>query len=843
MARPFARECSLGASPVTMHPRFVALSPGVGVWDGPVVGGLPSVSVVISTHRRESLLPLALASVAAVEGVDVEVVVFDDTPGQDLVVPDGVVPGVRVVRRGAEPSRGLGYARSRLLSQVEGDVVVVVDDDFILDGVVLRELAEVHRRVDGPVIASAPLYMVREDFARDVTPEVVFELVRCGQLERLASAYLLDSHYTVKVYGQELNAAGVSSRTLLAGHSSFVSFRADLPALLGIDYLPIRRAEDSAFGDAALTRGAGLVWCQAGLALHIGLTEMGRLRVSEDEFQRYESWRQSVSFGWLPTSGRPNILPKRGLDRTWARPSVAICLFLGGLDRAAVAQMLSELSRWDVRDWIVTVADESLLDADSRSVLEQFALDESRYVGSDQFLKARWDASWQLFIKPVTVEDVRELMTPLCDQPLHLVHASSGWSSDRGYIVRSHLLARKQVRQRTGWGLSEEVARWDVAHDSAELIPTSADLKRLQSEDEVSFHLVASPEVMLMSEDAVAPLVDLHEGASQTPSAFVQTGRVTVLAHPDELDTALHTHRDDVLALMQRGVLINQGTSWSPTQGHSGWVQESATHHDYLGWRIHQKRQFLALAHRPEVDAVSFGIVTTTKRPQMWANMVANLARQTHQPHGVLIVCHGWTPSEAQLQALDELHIPHTTAMVAPATADFGETFADVLDEFKHGDWFVKMDDDDLYGAQFLQELATHIVLNPSIRFVGMYAEFVETIHPHGRRLNQYSVGWQRRGGVFQPGCPAGGTLCIAAQVLPQADEQLREANAGIDVWIGETLADGNVGPLVLDGLNYILRRYSDPTHSHTWTAGRDGHVRQWRSEYYFHYLTFLNGE
>ena len=791
---------------------------------------VPTVSVLISTNKHQSFLPMTLASLAAVPDVDIEVLVFDDTAKGDLELPDLAPPVVRVIRRGSSDSRGLGYARSRMLREASGEVSIVMDDDFIVDPRVIRDLASVHECVAADVVAAAPLYMVDKRLGTELSPSALFEVCRSQSLGALASAFLSDSHYTVRTYGQQLNLPpDMRDQTLLSGHSSFVSFRTSMPRRLGFDYLPIPRAEDSAFGDAALTAGAGFVWCQGSYALHLGSTEMDRLRADEDEFQRYEAWRRSATFGWLPTSARFNVMADRGLGRSWARPSSAVCLFLGEMDRTQVGSLSDALSRWGVRDWVACVADYDLLSSDAAAVVDQWLLDDARVLRPDVFAVERMQCAWQFVVKPVSFDDVESLVGPLVGDGLSGLHRQSGWQTPSGFAVRTSVAAFLQGRH----GESVHVSGVDSEHRSGHWpAPSPSDLKRLQAEGEAAYAVVDVLGMTLAVE-------------GQVPSSLL-----VELALPPDRGLANMGLGDRRLSL--RVVNESEGSGQSKT---SWWAAKAAQRgalvilgddqqgspSEYLDWRVAQKRKFLELCWSPAVNDVEFGVCITTKRPSMWSNIIANLERQEHPPASLTIICHGWQPTKYQQRALSVAADTGSCSVSAvPSDDPFGDVWASLLSRQSAAEWMVKMDDDDIYGRHFLRELATHITLNPTAGALGMQAEFIESSTSDRRDLVQRSIGWQRVRGRYQPGAPAGGALSFRVSLIQGARVLADASTYADDAMIGESLNALGCYTVVVDGLGWMVRRMDSHDHLHAWTPGGDATLRSWTHRGYGSYVDFL---
>lgn len=86
-------------------------------------GMTPQLSIVVPTHNRPGMLPRAVASAVAQEGVAVEVVVVDDGSSPPAQVP----PGVRLIR--LQPGRGGAAARNAGWMAARAPLVALLDDD------------------------------------------------------------------------------------------------------------------------------------------------------------------------------------------------------------------------------------------------------------------------------------------------------------------------------------------------------------------------------------------------------------------------------------------------------------------------------------------------------------------------------------------------------------------------------------------------------------------------------------------------------------------------------------------------------------------------------------------
>lgn len=87
------------------------------------------VSVVVPTRNRSALLAMALRSVLAQRGVDLEVIVVDEASSDDTpaVVAAFQDPRIRVIRH--DTSQGVSVARNRGIAEARAEWVAFLDDD------------------------------------------------------------------------------------------------------------------------------------------------------------------------------------------------------------------------------------------------------------------------------------------------------------------------------------------------------------------------------------------------------------------------------------------------------------------------------------------------------------------------------------------------------------------------------------------------------------------------------------------------------------------------------------------------------------------------------------------
>jgi cellulose synthase/poly-beta-1,6-N-acetylglucosamine synthase-like glycosyltransferase len=89
---------------------------------------LPSASVVIATRSRPELLARCLGGLSEQDTQALEVVVVDNSRGEDATRSAALAHGARYV---VEPTEGLSVARNRGARESAGDVVAYLDDDAV----------------------------------------------------------------------------------------------------------------------------------------------------------------------------------------------------------------------------------------------------------------------------------------------------------------------------------------------------------------------------------------------------------------------------------------------------------------------------------------------------------------------------------------------------------------------------------------------------------------------------------------------------------------------------------------------------------------------------------------
>src|SRR5262245_6796450 len=120
-----------------------------------------TLTVGITTRNRPAALRTCLASLSIIHALDPEVLVFDDGSDPPATAVMAESPrAVRVIRDGSAP--GYIVARNRLVSEAQGEFVLLLDDDTRLLAADSIESAVAVLRAD-PRVAAVAFAQAEED--------------------------------------------------------------------------------------------------------------------------------------------------------------------------------------------------------------------------------------------------------------------------------------------------------------------------------------------------------------------------------------------------------------------------------------------------------------------------------------------------------------------------------------------------------------------------------------------------------------------------------------------------------------------------------------------------------
>jgi hypothetical protein len=208
-----------------------------------------------------------------------------------------------------------------------------------------------------------------------------------------------------------------------------------------------------------------------------------------------------------------------------------------------------------------------------------------------------------------------------------------------------------------------------------------------------------------------------------------------------------------------------------------------------------------------EVPPIRVSVLLSTRRPEMLAFALRQVARQRGVDLELVLACHGFRPDP------DVLAEFRNTALVPLQVLelDAGEVFGSVLNQAAaqaRGDVLVKMDDDDWYGPDFLSDLLLARRYSGA-ELLGCFSEFkyLEALHLTTRSPAPTET---YRQFVF------GGTMMVDAAMFHSIGgfrQTVKYVDAGL--LTGVRSAGGRT--YCSHGLGYVLRRRRE---GHTWDPG-----------------------
>ncbi|MEU8247515.1 glycosyltransferase [Nonomuraea sp. NPDC048916] len=210
-------------------------------------------------------------------------------------------------------------------------------------------------------------------------------------------------------------------------------------------------------------------------------------------------------------------------------------------------------------------------------------------------------------------------------------------------------------------------------------------------------------------------------------------------------------------------------------------------------------------AHTPSIS-----VVMSTRRPDMVAGALAQMARQRDVEVEVLLGLHGVT-FERVRQAVEDLPLP-VAWIEAPAEVPFGQVLNQAA-ALASGDYLAKWDDDDWYGPHHLADLVMAAGYSGA-DVVGTAGEFfyLEPLHATIRRTT-FASGAAYRSEVWSDHV-AGGTILLSRARFGDTGGFPAQPRA-VDRDFLKAASEGGARVYRTHGLGYVLRRtLSD---EHTW--------------------------
>ena len=202
----------------------------------------------------------------------------------------------------------------------------------------------------------------------------------------------------------------------------------------------------------------------------------------------------------------------------------------------------------------------------------------------------------------------------------------------------------------------------------------------------------------------------------------------------------------------------------------------------------------------------SVSVVVSTNRPEHLSNVLETHARQRLEDRELIIVQHGFKSSPELMRSASELGIENLTLLEAPSSDSLGACLNRGI-ETASGDVIAKMDDDDIYGENYLSDqLAALRYSNADL--VGKQAHYL-----HLRNRDIVMCRFPEREHQFTD-LVMGPTLIGSKELFqrfPFADRTLGE-----DTDLQRRLVSAGARIYSADRFNFVQVRDS---HGHTWNV------------------------
>jgi hypothetical protein len=215
-------------------------------------------------------------------------------------------------------------------------------------------------------------------------------------------------------------------------------------------------------------------------------------------------------------------------------------------------------------------------------------------------------------------------------------------------------------------------------------------------------------------------------------------------------------------------------------------------------------------------------VLLATRRPDMLAFALRQVARQRNVDFELIIAAHGFEPSPGQLREFTDRSTAPLTVVPVDTATPFGAVLNKAADR-SSGDLLLKVDDDDWYGPDFVSDL----LLARSYSGAGLVGAFPEITY-----LEPLEITIRRAGPTESYNMHvAGGTLLVSREVF-RAIGAFRATRKYVDASLIRSVHHSGAGVYRTHGLGYVLRRQDS---GHTWDPGlgyflaRDRVAQQWR--------------
>lgn len=204
----------------------------------------------------------------------------------------------------------------------------------------------------------------------------------------------------------------------------------------------------------------------------------------------------------------------------------------------------------------------------------------------------------------------------------------------------------------------------------------------------------------------------------------------------------------------------------------------------------------------------TFSALASTNRPHQLPHLFEQVGRQTTQPELVLVT-HGFEPEPGQLEQLANMWgVRSLTHRVARETLTLGECL-NLAVEASSGDILAKMDDDDLYGANYLEDAAFALMYSGA-NLVGKNAHYMH-IESHNATVLRFPEREHKFTNLVM-----GPTMVGPRSTFDTV--RFASKTTGEDTDFQSRLLDAGGTIYSADRFNFIQMRKD--THTHTWDIG-----------------------
>jgi hypothetical protein len=222
------------------------------------------------------------------------------------------------------------------------------------------------------------------------------------------------------------------------------------------------------------------------------------------------------------------------------------------------------------------------------------------------------------------------------------------------------------------------------------------------------------------------------------------------------------------------------------------------------------RRRLAAMAGVRVAAEPTVSVVLATKRPEMLAFALRQVAKQRGVDLQLVLAPHGFSPDVAEVRALAGPALGETLVLVPQEESVlFGDVLAGAA-AAADGDLVLKMDDDDWYGPDFVADLLLARAYSGA-ELVGMPSEY------HYLAPKDLTVRRGHRAELYAH-FVAGGTMLIECGLLREVGS-FRSVRRYVDAQLLAAVTRAGAAIYRTHGLGYLLRRNAA---GHTWQVDMD---------------------